>query len=204
MSMISRIWNWNNRFDLSQVKPEEVRADQIALERQELRLQEEIERAQARIDDITEKAVEGGRRSHARTATRKIMQIKEVIKDRERALAIVSRKLVALGRLRRLLDGSGCEEVSTVLSRLQRMPQGVVERVLAGEMAREEARERGLLDVVEMLNGPVTEQDEIEESPEAMAIMGAIVAAQEAHDATIAQRAVAAHLEADEAAYELA
>lgn len=193
------IWDWlfgNRRpeFKLSDVDPEEVRADQIRLERQEQKLEQEIERDRRQIEEITQQAVDAGRETTARTATRKIMQLKERIKDRERSMHLISRELMALGRMQRLFGARDRAEHSHVFARLTNLSPGLLERLLTGEIAREEARERGVLDIVEILDGPVTAQSEIEESPEAEEIYNAIVQAQKVGDRTI----VAATLEKQE------
>lgn len=178
-------------FDLSQITPEEIRTDEITLERQERKLESEIDACQGRIDAIVNETVAAGKRSQARSATRKIMQLKERIADKERALKGISKSLRALGRLSLLTQSAASLAPSGVLARLHSLPQGDLSRLLCGEMAEAEARERGLDSIVEMLSAYSAMDDGMEGDPEAASLQAAFERAIDAGDPTLVAALIA-------------
>lgn len=178
-------------FDLSQVTPEEIRTDEISLERQERKLEAEIDACQERIDAIARETVESGKRSRARSAARNIMLLKERIADKERALVGISKSLRALGRLSLLTQSAAALAPSGVLCRLQSLPQADLSRLLCGEMAQAEARERGLDSIVSLLGASTAMGDDLESDPEAASLQAVFERAIEAGDPTLVTAALA-------------
>lgn len=195
MSLWGRLFGRRDGLDLSSISPEDIRTDQIALERQEDRLDEEVEQCQRRIDEIVNDVVAGGKKNKARAAARKVMQLKERIVDKEQALDMISRSLMALGRLQRLVGNSEQLVRSGVLGRLQKLPQADLTRLLCGEMARAEAKSMGLDTVIEMLQGPATAVEPLAMSQETARLTAAFEAAIEAGDPTLVSAVVAEDLD---------
>jgi len=195
MNLLGCIFSRFGRFDLSTVRPEEIRADEIALEHQESKLDDEIDRCTQRIAQITQQVVDSGSKSKARVATRKIMQLKERIGDKEHAQATVSRSLIALGRLGRIIAGRERLAASGVLGRLQSLPQGDLNRLLCGEMARREIADNGLEDVLQVLGSHGAGLQEVPVDAEAERLMQAFDAAIEANDPTLVTSMVAEEID---------
>lgn len=200
MNLWGRLFGRNAQFDLASVRQEDIRADEIALERQEVRLDQEIEQCERRIQDVVQQTVEAGRKSKARVATRQILQLKERIADKEHALDTIGKSLIALGRLRRVVEGVDRLAPSGVLTRLQSLPQADLNRLLCGEMASKEAASRGLTAVLEMLEGPLTEAEKAPMSAEYEALLRTLETAIEAGDPSLVTVAVSEELEAERAA----
>ena len=197
MKLWGHLFGNRQKLDLSSITLEDIRGDEIALERQEDRLEREIGQCHQRIDAVVHEVVEAGKKSKARVATRRVIQLKERIVDKDQALDMISRSLIALGRLRRLVGNAEQAVKSGVLSRLQGLPQADLTRLLCGEMARSEIATRGLDAVVEMLEAPVTHTQMAEADDEAAELMRVFEEAIEANDPTIVTQAVARDLEAE-------
>jgi hypothetical protein len=201
MQFVQKWVMWIKRsrsFDLGQITLQEVRADEIALEREQMRLEEGIEHDQERVRKITEEAVSSGSKTKAKSATRRILQIQETIRDAERSLAVIGKQLTGLSRIKRLISSQARLVTTPLLERLNQLSPAELERALTKQMSVEEMREKGILDVVEILDGPATAVDEIEESPEAKELFATIVAAQEARDPSLVTSLVAERMEAVE------
>lgn len=200
MNLWGRFFGRKDGVDLSSVTPEDIRADEIALERQEQRIDQEVEQCQQRIDVIARQVVEAGQKSKVRAATRQILQLKERISDKEHSQAMISKSLIALGRLRRVIEGSEHLVKSGVLGRLQSLPQADLSRLLCGEMARSEVASKGLNAVVELLEGAATDLEPVSVDSEAARLMAAFDAAIEAGDPTLVTNLVGEEVEAERAA----
>lgn len=178
---------WLRKFRMGDIKPEDIRADEIGLEREEKRLEAALDEAQSKIDEITGDTVASGRKSGVPRATRKIMQINDRVRVHEAELAQVSRQLIALGRLRRLVEGTELA-ASGVLDSLKHLPQAQLERVLSGALARDELARDGLAQVADMVNVPP--RAETAEPEDARQLREALEAAIDAKDPALAQTAI--------------
>lgn len=181
---------WLRKFRLADIRLDEVRADEIALEREEKRLEEALDKSQSEIDALAADVVKSGQKAKARRAVRKIMLIKDRVRLSEAELTQVSRHLTALGRLRRLVEGKEELASSGVLSKLERLPQSALERVLSGAAAREELVRDGLGRVAELMELPV--QGQVREADDARQLREAFEAAIDARDPALASMAIQA------------
>lgn len=195
MKLWGQLLGSRKNLDLSRISPEEIRRDEIMLEREEKKLDAEVEECQARIRTVTRETVDSGQKCQARVATRKILLLKERIADKEQALTSISKSLRALGRLRLLSQQAGRAVGSEVLARLQALPQHDLTRVLCGEMALREAREKGLDSILDILGGPAGTSDFSPVDEEERALFDALVSAQEAGDPSLATAFIADRME---------
>jgi len=184
----AKLPRWLRKFQLSDLKLEELRADEIALEREEKKLEEALDKSGVEIAQITQGVVESGQKTKARQAVRKIMQLKDGMKVREAELTQVSQHLMALGRLKRIVENRAGLAQSGVLARLKRLPQATLQGVICEGAARRQLADEGLDEIADLLNLPVAET--AEEAEDARQIREALEAAIDANDPGLVSAAI--------------
>lgn len=175
-------------FRLNDVPLEAIRAEEIALERREQELTAAQKRAEDEIAAITREAVDGGARSAARRATRRILLVRDRMRLGDAELADVSQQLCALSRLRSVRESANGPVSSGVLRQVLHAPMGTLSAAASRAQADLEVRREGL----DQLNSALAPAPERygEEDADARELRLALESAIEGRDQSLASGAI--------------